>query len=96
MVRPLDESTFEVCWVPGDAGLDGVVARLPDGAGRPEVLGQVLAGQDCFTDSNAYPYTFEYWVKHVAGEDESDWARFGAGRGGQPAAHLFAAGVGAV
>jgi outer membrane protein assembly factor BamB len=90
-VQPLQDTVFRVCWVPGDAGLDSVVARRPDGVARPELLGQVLAGQTCFTDTNAYPYTFEYWVKHVQGQDESDWAS--SGRVSAPGAtrshHIF-------
>jgi hypothetical protein len=77
--------------VPGAAGLDSVVARRPDGAAQPEELGLVLAGQDCFTDTYAYPYTFEYWVKHVQGQDESDWAWSGrvSAPGATTSHHIF-------
>ncbi len=73
-VYPLDDWAFRVCWVPGAADLDSVVARLAAGEEDAETLGQVVAGQVCFTDTYAYPSSFEYWVKHVAGTDESAWA----------------------
>ncbi len=73
-VQPLNNSTSKVCWIPGANDLDSVVARLTAGEEDPDVLGQVIAGQACFTDTTAYPYSFQYWVKHVAGQDESDWA----------------------
>lgn len=90
-VEALPQTTFRVCWVPGANDLDSVVARRPDGAAQPEVLGPVLAGQNCFTDTNAYPYTFEYWVKHVQDQDESDWAWSGrvSAPGATTSHHIF-------
>lgn len=77
VVTPLDKSTVRVCWLPGAYDLASVVARLPDGEEEFDRLAQVIPGQTCFTDHYAYPYTFEYWVKHVAPGNESDWAQSG-------------------
>jgi outer membrane protein assembly factor BamB len=89
--QPLDDATFKVCWTSGANELDSVVARRPDGVARPELLGQVLAGQTCFTDTNAYAYTFEYGVKHVADLDESEWAWSGrvSAPGATTSNHIF-------
>ncbi|MBN1318377.1 MAG: PQQ-binding-like beta-propeller repeat protein, partial [Anaerolineales bacterium] len=77
IVNPLDSSTMEVCWTPGDEAVPSVVARRTFGLTELEPLDTLSPGETCYTDDFAENYMFEYWVKHrdEAGTNESDWAR---------------------
>jgi outer membrane protein assembly factor BamB len=65
---------FKVCWHPSAGDLDAVVARRAEGELSPHIVGYVPAGQTCFTDTSALSYAYQYLVKHVQGQNESDWA----------------------
>ncbi len=73
-VWPLEGWNFRVCWVPGGSEYESVVARAAAGEMEAGRIGHVAAGQTCFTDTHGFASSFEYRVKHVAGQDESDWA----------------------
>lgn len=73
-VYPLEDWAFRVCWVPGGTEYESVVAREAAGEMEAGEIGRVAPGQTCLTDTHGFPSSFVYQVKHVAGQDESEWA----------------------
>lgn len=64
-----------VCWKPASTELAVEVARRASGELTPLIVADLPAGNTCFTDSGLPSYYYEYLVRHVSGNRESEWAR---------------------
>jgi len=64
-----------VCWKPASGDLATEVARRAAGELTPHLLAALRAGITCASDGSLPPNQYEYMVRHVAGNQESEWAR---------------------
>ena len=71
----LSGGQLTVCWKPASGDLATEVARRAAGELTPHMVAVLPAGSTCASDSTLPPNHYEYMVRHVAGSQESEWAR---------------------